>query len=255
MGRRPLTLLLASTLVGALIVGGAVVAMNNHHGAAHTPSAPDSSRAIPVNLADRLAPTQELATVMSQHKAHSRPSANTPMRGLLRARTTITEERTVVPVVAQHEGWLKVELPGRPNGHTGWISRSGTKLSLSHWHLVLDVSQRTVTVLHAGKRVKAFKAVVGKASTPTPRGDFYVEESVALSRTEMGAPLALALSARSDVFQHFAGGPGQIALHGLRNVGGVPGTAVSHGCIRLTTPAIRWLVAHIAPGVPVTITN
>ncbi|MDP9234133.1 MAG: L,D-transpeptidase, partial [Actinomycetota bacterium] len=98
-------------------------------------------------------------------------------------------------------------------------------------------------------------AVVGKASTPTPRGDFYVEESVALSHKEVGAPFALALSARSDVFQHFAGGPGQIALHGLRNVGGVPGTAASHGCIRLTTTAIKWLIAHIAPGVPVTITN
>jgi hypothetical protein len=196
-----------------------------------------------------------LAAVMSRHKAHTRPNASAPVGSLLHARTTITEERTVVPVVGQQGAWLKVELPGRPNGHTGWITRSGTKLSLSHWHLVLDISQRKVTVLHAGKTVRTFKAVVGKPSTPTPRGDYYVEESVDLSRTDVGAPFALALSARSNVFQHFAGGPGQIALHGLNNVGGVPGTAASHGCIRLTTTAIKWLIVHIAPGVPVTITN
>ena len=55
------------------------------------------------------------------------------------------------------------------------------------------------------------------------------------------------------MLQEFDGGPGQIALHGLANVGGVPGTAVSHGCVRLDTDAMRWLVARVGPGVPVTI--
>ncbi|HLW95544.1 MAG TPA: L,D-transpeptidase, partial [Solirubrobacteraceae bacterium] len=69
------------------------------------------------------------------------------------------------------------------------------------------------------------------------------------------APYALALSARSNALQEFDGGPGQIALHGVGNIGGVPGTAVSHGCIRLATPAITWLAMHITPGVAVTITS
>ena len=69
----------------------------------------------------------------------------------------------------------------------------------------------------------------------------------------MGAPFALALSARSNVLQEFAGGPGQIALHGLRNVGGVLGSAVSHGCVRLANDAMRWLNVRIGPGIPVTI--
>lgn len=58
-----------------------------------------------------------------------------------------------------------------------------------------------------------------------------------------------------DGAPEFAGGPGQIALHGLRNVGGTLGTAVSHGCVRLDTGAMRWLAARITPGVPVTITR
>jgi lipoprotein-anchoring transpeptidase ErfK/SrfK len=94
---------------------------------------------------------------------------------------------------------------------------------------------------------------VGKPSTPTPRGEFFVEEVIALRRGDVGAPYALALSARSNVLQEFDGGPGQIALHGLDNVGGRLGTAVSHGCVRLADDAMRRLVVSIAPGVPVTI--
>jgi hypothetical protein len=60
-------------------------------------------------------------------------------------------------------------------------------------------------------------------------------------------------SARSDVFQQFDGGPGQIALHGLTNVGGVLGTAASHGCVRLDNGVMRWLVKRIRPGTTVII--
>ena len=69
----------------------------------------------------------------------------------------------------------------------------------------------------------------------------------------MGGPYALALSARSYVLQEFAGGPGQIAVHGVWNVGGTMGTAASHGCVRLDTAAITWLGERIGPGVPVTV--
>ena len=75
-----------------------------------------------------------------------------------------------------------------------------------------------------------------------------------LAPQQSGAPFALALSARSNVLAEFDGGPGQTALHGVANIGGIPGTAVSHGCVRLATPDITWLAARIRPGVPVTIT-
>ena len=124
---------------------------------------------------------------------------------------------------------------------------------LTSWHIVVDTSKRRVTVYKQGRPVRAFKAVVGKAATPTPRGEFFVEEVVELRVGDVGAPFALALSARSNVLRQFGRGPGQIALHGRMNVGGVLGSAVSHGCIRLATEAIRWLANRIGPGVPVTI--
>ena len=74
-----------------------------------------------------------------------------------------------------------------------------------------------------------------------------------MSAGEPGGPFALALSARSNALQEFEGGPGQIALHGRDNLGGVLGAAESHGCMRLATASIDWLAERIGPGVPVTI--
>jgi lipoprotein-anchoring transpeptidase ErfK/SrfK len=170
----------------------------------------------------------------------------------------ITGERTTLPVVEHLTGrrgtkWLRVRLPGRPNGRTGWIKKSGTAEARTRWRLVVSLRTRRVTVLHDGRAVRTFSAVVGKQATPTPMGAFFVEEAVALQPGDVGAPFALALSARSNVLQEFAGGPGQIAIHGLMNVGGRLGSATSHGCIRLGNDAMRWLVGRIGPGVPVTI--
>ena len=203
-------------------------------------------------------PTQELVALLSRHAAHSKPAAGSATLALVRARRPITEVRTALPVLGHRTGsdgrqWLHVRLPGRPNGGTGWITRRGTVSFQTKWRLVVHTSSRRVTVYRYGRRARVFKAVVGKTSTPTPRGEFFVEESIKLPSGAVGAPFALALSARSNVLQEFDGGPGQIALHGLNNVGGTPGTAVSHGCVRLDTSAMRWLVARIGPGVPVTI--
>jgi lipoprotein-anchoring transpeptidase ErfK/SrfK len=200
-------------------------------------------------------PSQALVTLLRAHEARSGPAVRAAAVGLVPAATPITGERTTLPVLARRGHWLKVMLPGRPNGHEGWILEGATRSSVTPWHIVVDTSQRHVTVYLAGKRVRVLEAVVGKPSTPTPTGEFFIEESIALRSTDVGAPFALALSARSDVLQEFDGGPGQIAFHGLDNVGGVPGTAVSHGCVRLADQAMRWLVARVGPGVPVTITR
>ena len=203
-------------------------------------------------------PSQELAALLGAHEAFSRPARDAARLELVQGRRPLTGERTVLPVLGDRTGadglrWLHVRLPGRPNGRTGWIRRRATVASTTSWHIVVDTSGRRVIVYQHGRPVRTVKAVVGKPSTPTPRGEFFVEEAIQLRATDVGAPFALALSARSTVLQEFDGGPGQIALHGLANIGGVPGTAVSHGCIRLDTSAMRWLATRIGPGVPVTI--
>jgi lipoprotein-anchoring transpeptidase ErfK/SrfK len=227
------------TRLAALLIGtGALVAL----GAA---SASAAGRIV--------TPTQEVVTLHHAQHAHTKPAATSAGAGAVSATTAITDATTVLPVLGAYKQWLFVRLPGRPNGHTGWIQRAGTTISSTSWHIVVDTAKRDVTVYRSGHPVKTFKAVVGKPSTPTPPGEYFVEESLALPANAVGAPYALALSARSNVLQEFDGGPGQIALHGLDNVGGVPGTAASHGCVRLDDSTMRWLVKRIAAGVPVTI--
>jgi lipoprotein-anchoring transpeptidase ErfK/SrfK len=208
------------------------------------------------NAAPTIPRTQALVTLLASHTVRSAPSASAASLPSIAARRPITSVRTVLPVLGHTTGgWLRVRLPGRPNGRTGWISSRATTAAATPWHIVVDIARRRVLAYRAGRVVRIFRAIVGKSSTPTPAGTFFVEEAVRLSPGDVGAPFALALSARSNALQEFDGGPGQIALHGLDNIGGVLGTAVSHGCIRLTADAMRWLVIRIGPGVPVTITS
>ena len=172
------------------------------------------------------------------------------------ARRPLTRVRTVLPLLARgghDDAWLRVRLPGRPNGHAGWIAARGTQRAHRLADLRVALGKRQVSVFHDGRRLRSFRAVVGAPSTPTPRGSFFVEEALALSGHEAGAPYALATSARSNVLQEFEGGPGQIALHGTRNIPGALGSAVSHGCVRLSPHAIAWLASRIGAGVPLTI--
>jgi lipoprotein-anchoring transpeptidase ErfK/SrfK len=144
-------------------------------------------------------------------------------------------------------------LPGRPNGSTGWILQQGTLADVTDWSLLVSLAHRRVEVYRHGRLTRSFRAVVGAASTPTPTGSFFVEETFRMFASEPGGPIALALSARSNTLQEFEGGPGQIAVHGRDGLGGTLGAAESHGCVRLDTASIEWLGARIAPGTPIRI--
>ncbi len=196
---------------------------------------------------------QPLAVLLGDHAARRAPHAGAGRIEVVAARRPLTRIRTVLPVLGRRGGWLRVRLPGRPNGHTGWIVSARTRAASTPWRIEVGLAARRVIVFREGRVVRRFTAVVGKRSTPTPRGRFFVEEALRLRRDEPGAPFALATSARSNTLQEFDGGPGQIALHGIAHLSGAPGTASSHGCIRLATPAIAWLASRIGAGTPVTI--
>jgi lipoprotein-anchoring transpeptidase ErfK/SrfK len=237
LGRRLIVVLGAVCLAG-VTTGSAVSA------AAGTPT--------------RVQATQELVVLLTAHGAYRAPESGSPQVALVSAHRPITGEQTALPVIARSIGaggmrWLQVMLPGRPDGLTGWISQQGTSPLVTPWRIVIDLAARRVKAYDDGHMVRAFQVVVGKPSTPTPTGEFFVEEVVQMAPGEPGGPFALALSARSNVLQEFEGGPGQIAIHGRNNLGGTLGTAASHGCMRLATASIDWLAARIGPGTPVRI--
>ena len=215
----------------------------------------------PAQAADSGVPANApLVKLLRGHPARTRPDANAQRIEFVGARRPLTRVRTVLPVIgsaidSDGKPWLRVRLPGRPSGHKGWIRSEQTRLVTTEWHISVKLSARRVTVYRGGRAKRRFSAVVGKRSTPTPRGQFFIEEAVALSSKNVGSPFALAASARSHVLQEYGGGPGQIALHGTRNISGALGTAVSHGCIRLSTRAITWLARRIGSGTPLTISR
>ena len=208
----------------------------------------------------RIPATQPLVALLADHSARHLPHGEAPRIETVAARRPLTRVRTVLPVLGSvldpaQRRWLHVRLPGRPTGHTGWILADRTRPRSTGWHLSVDLSARRLTVHRDGRSARRFRAVVGAPSTPTPRGRFFVEEAVAAAPGHAGGPFALALSARSAVLQEFAGGPGQIAIHGTANLGDPLGTAASHGCVRVGTRAITWLARRVDAGTPVTVTR
>ena len=133
--------------------------------------------------------TQDLVSLAANQTAHAKPSVASKSLGIVPARTPITGEHTTLPVLGAYGSWLLVRLPGRPNGHSGWISEKHTTPSVTAWHLVVDTAARHVIVYHAGHVVRSMRAVVGKPSTPTPAGEYFVEESISLDRAAVGSSL------------------------------------------------------------------
>jgi lipoprotein-anchoring transpeptidase ErfK/SrfK len=219
--------------------------------------------AAPVHAATaeaRVARSEPLVELRTDHVARTRPSVRAHRIEVVAARRPLTGVSTRLPVL-DHEispdgrSWVRVRLPGRPSGHTGWIPMSHTRNRSTPWRIAVKLSTRRVTVFQDGRVVRRFRAIVGAPSTPTPQGSFFIEESLALSSSAPGNPFALATSARSSVLQEFDGGPGQVALHGMDGLPGALGTASSHGCIRLSRTAITWIAQRIGGGVPVTVTR
>jgi lipoprotein-anchoring transpeptidase ErfK/SrfK len=216
--------------------------------------------AIPAQAkAPHVAVTQPLVILLQDHVAHASADTNSRVVEPVAALRPLTQVRTVLPVMGLVKGkdgnrWVHVRLPGRPSGHTGWILADQTIRSSTEWHLVVTVSSHQVAVFRDGLLARTFQAVVPKASTPTPYGQFFVEEGLSIAPHDVGGPYALAISARSDIFQEFEGGPGQIAIHGTDGLSDPLGSAASHGCIRVSPSAITWLAKRIGGGVPVTVT-
>jgi lipoprotein-anchoring transpeptidase ErfK/SrfK len=233
-----------------LLTGAALVAAMSAAGVA---------TASPASARPRVAPVQALAMLTKSHTLFRSPTTRSTRLASVRAWRPITGSQTVLPIIKRTTRggvrWLRVRAPGRPNGTKAWMVASGTVLTTTNWSIVVRTSSRRVLVYRHGRLVRSLGAIVGKPGTPTPHGHFFVEESIRMRPGAAGGPFALALSARSNVLQQFEGGPGQIAIHGIANLGGTLGTAASHGCVRVSNRSVTWLITRIPAGAPVAITG
>ncbi len=154
-------------------------------------------------------------------------------------------------VVEGREGWVKVSLPQRPNGSTGWVRAQDVTLNRLVYRLEVSTDRNTLTLFKDDRSVKTYPVATGTGGTPTPHGSFYLTELVEPTNGGYG-PFAFGVSAFSDVLTSFGGGTGQIGLHGTDDESSI-GRSVSHGCIRLSNADITELAGLLPLGTPITI--
>lgn len=159
-------------------------------------------------------------------------------------------DRTFLVQQAQDE-WLEVLLPVRPNGATGWIEADDVELTVTGFRVEIDMSEFSFTVTEGGEELLAGPIGIGTSDTPTPPGEYYFTELLRPPDPDgdYGA-YAFGLSGHSETLETFAGGPGQLAVHGTNDESGLGGE-VSHGCIRVSNDDISWMAERLPIGTPV----
>ncbi len=168
------------------------------------------------------------------------------------ANPTIERMPLAMLAVDQQADWIQVRFPERPNGSQGWVRASEVTLTPVTSRIVVSVGQRSLRLLDKDqKAVYETNVAVGKPSTPTPLGRFYVDIWLPNPGRPYGT-FMLSIAGFSDVLKSFGGGRGQIAMHGWADPS-VMGRNVSNGCIRMRNADIARL-SELAPlGTPVEI--
>lgn len=197
------------------------------------------------------------AYVRKQAPIYSAPRESGQPVGHLKLTTEdgYLEPYLVRRVYVDHEGrlWSEVRIPGRPNGRVGWVRRNALEpFERTESLLVVDRDRLTIGLYRNGDRRWERPVAIGKASTPTPAGRFYIRERIKIrNRRSPYWPYALGTSAYSSL-PGWPGG-GVVAIHGDAHAPALIPGRVSHGCIRMRNQDIAWLAPRIEVGTPVLI--
>lgn len=226
------------------------------------PSTAEVSTTLPVDgpattaTPDTSTAPEPALVVRSDHDlvVHDAPDATSPARTL----PAVNEFGSALALLVTDDdrpGWVEVLLPGRPTGATAWLplDGSGVELRPVTTEIVVDLAARTLTLTDAGEVVLTTPVAIGAADAPTPTGRFSVTDKLQ-DPNPNGAygPFALGLSGRSEVLTDFAGGDGQIGIHGTNDPSSI-GQDVSHGCIRVPNEVIEQLNELLPLGTPVVV--
>jgi hypothetical protein len=149
--------------------------------------------------------------------------------------------------------WVHIAVPMRPNGVTGWVPEDDlTEFTLVRAELEINLSTKRLTLIQNGKVSFTTRVGVGKPSTPTPSGRFWVREKFPVNPpVPLYGPYAIGTSDYSTTETDWPGG-GIIGIHGTNEPNLIPG-APSHGCIRLRNADITRLYRLVRIGTPIVI--
>ncbi len=185
------------------------------------------------------------------------PSGSARAVGRLRFLTSDAQAELYLALVSARlpsgQTWLKIEVPGRPNGRTGWVQRGalGT-LHTVRSYLLIDRAALRATLYRNGAAVFSAPIGVGKPGTITPPGHFYVDEKLITVDDPAYGPYAIGTSAYAPTLSEWPGG-GVVGIHGTNEPQLIPGRP-SHGCVRMHDADITQLWHMVEVGTPIEIT-
>ena len=187
---------------------------------------------------------------------YERPSAKAHTVGRLRLLTEdnfpevyLALSRWVDP---KGNEWIRVRLPARPNGKTGWVRAEGLG-DLRIVRTLLQINRKTLraTLYKSGRKIWSAPVGIGKAGTPTPAGHFWIREKFRVKGVPLYGTLAIGTSAYAPTLSDWPGG-GVVGLHGTNQPYLIPGRP-SHGCVRIKNADIANLYRLAPVGTPIRI--
>jgi hypothetical protein len=149
--------------------------------------------------------------------------------------------------------WLRLVLPVRPNGTTGWVRARDVLLQDDPYRVVVQLGAHHLTVYSGGSVLTQDTIAIGAPDTPTPTGTYYLRVLLkAPDPTTVYGPYAYGLSGHSNALTTYLGGDAELGIHG-NNDASVLGKSISHGCIRMSNDKITALAGVLPLGTPVQI--
>jgi L,D-transpeptidase catalytic domain len=153
----------------------------------------------------------------------------------------------------RHGGpWVKLSLPGRPNGGRGWVPRSAVMLHRALRRIVIHRAARRLEVRRISDGKVLFRApiAIGKPAAPTPLGRNYYVDARFVPTDPFYGSYALETSAYARL-SDWPGG-GVVGIHGTDEPQLI-GRAVSHGCVRMFNRDVLRLRTLAPLGTPIDI--
>jgi lipoprotein-anchoring transpeptidase ErfK/SrfK len=115
---------------------------------------------------------------------------------------------------------------------------------------VIDRSKLRARFYDHGRFLWSAPVGIGKPSTPTPNGLFWVREQFVPRNQAAYGLYAFGTSAYSNV-KDWSGGD-VVGVHGTSLPQLIPGRP-SHGCVRMRNKDILWLAYHMQVGTPISV--
>jgi lipoprotein-anchoring transpeptidase ErfK/SrfK len=159
-------------------------------------------------------------------------------------------------VLARRGAWAAVSDPDLGNGHLGWIRLASRALtgSSTSWAVQVRRGARLALISHLGRVVRRIRVGIGGPDSPTPLGRFSITDKLPGARySPVYGCCILALSAVQPQLPAGWRGGNRVAIHGTAP--GVSAATASIGCIHASQGDLRFMMARLPAGTPVTVTR